>query len=100
MKKWVEESFLQSLVGGLLWTMESPNGDGRLEESWLHDMLSVTWAHLEPARRVRAEQADKKAVIHLCVAMRKATKSEVAQQLAAELQEEMLADVHKQYVPK
>ena len=100
MKKFTGESYIQGVIGAFLSAMETPCGDGRLEETWLHDILSVTWAHLEHARRVHAEQADKKAVIHLCVAMRKATKSEVAQQLAAELQEEMLADVHKQYVPK
>jgi hypothetical protein len=83
MNKFGGESFLQSMIGGFLSIMETPNGDGRLEETWLHDILSVTWAHLEHHRRVREKEEDKKAVIHLCVAMRKLTKSEAAKEMAA-----------------
>jgi len=100
MEKFPGESYLQTVIGGFLSIMETPCGDGRLEETWLHDILSVTWAHMEHARRVRAEEIDKKAVIHLCVAMRKATKSEVAREMAAELEAEMLADVRKSYAGK
>ena len=100
MEKFTGESYLQTVVGAFLSIMETPCGDGRLEETWLHDILSVTWAHMEHARRVREKEEDKKTVIHLCVAMRKLTKSEVAKEIAAELEAEMLADVENKYAGK
>jgi hypothetical protein len=100
MKKFKDEPFVQSVIGAFLSVMETPLGDGRLEETWLHDILSVTWAHMEHARRVREKEEDKKAVIHLCVATRKLTKSEAAKEMAAELELEMLADVEDEYAGK
>ena len=57
MKKFGNEPYIQTVIGAFLSAMETPFGDGRLEETWLHDILSVTWARMERARKECEERA-------------------------------------------